>query len=44
MAESAVSTVVQRLGDLLIQEAVFLDGVNEEAYGMQVELQRSNLS
>ncbi|KAJ6863783.1 disease resistance protein [Populus alba x Populus x berolinensis] len=40
MAESAVSTVVQRLGDLLIQEAVFLDGVNEEAYGMQVELQR----
>ncbi|KAJ6758945.1 DISEASE RESISTANCE PROTEIN RP [Salix koriyanagi] len=40
MAESVVSTVVLRLGDLLIQEAVFLDGVNEEVYDMQAQLQR----
>ncbi|KAJ9166908.1 hypothetical protein P3X46_021597 [Hevea brasiliensis] len=40
MAESAVSTVVQGLADLLIQEATFLDGVKEEVVGMQLELRR----
>ncbi|KDP26975.1 hypothetical protein JCGZ_22195 [Jatropha curcas] len=39
-AESAVAIVVQRLTDLLIQEAIYLEGVKDEVISMQFELRR----
>ncbi|KAF8389435.1 hypothetical protein HHK36_026130 [Tetracentron sinense] len=40
MAESVVSFVVERLGGLLIHEAVFLHGVSDQVLRMQTEMQR----
>ncbi|KAF8398504.1 hypothetical protein HHK36_017433 [Tetracentron sinense] len=40
MAESVVSFVVERFGDLLIQEAVFLHGVSGQVQSMQSEMKR----
>ncbi|KAJ9683822.1 hypothetical protein PVL29_016359 [Vitis rotundifolia] len=40
MAEAIVSFAVERLGDLLIQEASFLHGVNDKVAEIQVELRR----
>ena len=40
MAEAIVSTTVELLGDLLIQEASFLSGVRNQVQDLQAELQR----
>ena len=40
MAESVVSGVVTRLGDLLLQEAIYLYGVSDKAHELQTELTR----
>ncbi|XP_050209788.1 putative disease resistance protein At1g50180 isoform X2 [Mercurialis annua] len=40
MAEAVVTFAVERLGDLLIQEAILLSGVNDEVQGIQIELRR----
>ncbi|KAF8403454.1 hypothetical protein HHK36_011558 [Tetracentron sinense] len=40
MAESAVSFVVERFGDLLIHEAFFLHGVSGQVTRMQTEMKR----
>ncbi|GMY05632.1 putative disease resistance protein [Fagus crenata] len=40
MAESVVSGVVSRLGDLLLQEANFLFDVSDQVEQLQTELQR----
>ena len=40
MAESVVSGVVTRLGDLLLQEAIYLYGVSDKARELQTELTR----
>ncbi|KAF8405677.1 hypothetical protein HHK36_007754 [Tetracentron sinense] len=40
MAESVVSFLVERFGDLLIQEAVFLRGVSGQVQSMQAEMKR----
>ena len=40
MAESVVSGVVLRLGDLLLQEAKYLYGVSDQVELLQTELQR----
>ena len=40
MAESVVSGVVRRLGDLLLQEAIYLYGVSDKARELQTELTR----
>ncbi|KAF8369848.1 hypothetical protein HHK36_032126 [Tetracentron sinense] len=40
MDESVVSFVVERFGDLLIQEAVFLHGVSGQVQSMQAEMKR----
>ncbi|KAG7982349.1 hypothetical protein I3843_04G048000 [Carya illinoinensis] len=40
MAESVVSFVVEKLGNLLIEEAAFLQGVEDEVRQLQIELKR----
>ena len=40
MAESVVSGVVTRLGNLLVQEAIYLYGVSDKAHELQTELAR----
>ncbi|KAJ7971101.1 Disease resistance protein [Quillaja saponaria] len=40
MVESVVHYVVERLGDLLIEEAMLLSGVNEQVKQIQAELKR----
>ena len=40
MAKSVVSFVVERLGNLLIKEAAFLQGVSQQVNQMQIELKR----
>ena len=40
MAESVVSGVVRRLGDLLLQESIYLYGVSDKAHELQTELTR----
>ena len=40
MAESAVSFAVERIGDALLQKAIFLKGVHEQVDRMQRELKR----
>ena len=40
MAKSVVSFVVERLGNLLIEEAAFLQGVSQQVNQMQIELKR----
>ncbi|KAF2293800.1 hypothetical protein GH714_004838 [Hevea brasiliensis] len=40
MAESIISFAVQRITDLLIQEALFLNGVSDEVQDIQTELRR----
>ncbi|KAG2725843.1 hypothetical protein I3760_01G085000 [Carya illinoinensis] len=40
MAEAIVSIVVERLGDLLLQEAISLHGVSKQVKQLQVELKR----
>ncbi|KAK9987898.1 hypothetical protein SO802_028137 [Lithocarpus litseifolius] len=40
MAESVVSGVVTRLGNLLVQEAIYLNGVSDKVHELQTELTR----
>ncbi|XP_019434272.1 PREDICTED: putative disease resistance protein At1g50180 [Lupinus angustifolius] len=40
MAQPVVTFIVDRLGDLLIQEAVFLNGVKDKVLQLQTELRR----
>ncbi|RVW13198.1 putative disease resistance protein [Vitis vinifera] len=40
MAESAVSFAVERIGDTILQKAIFLKGVHEQVDRMQRELKR----
>ena len=40
MAESVVSDVVTRLGNLLVQEAIYLYGVSDQVQQLQTELKR----
>ena len=40
MAESVVSCVVTRLGNLLLQEAIYLYGISDKAHELQTELTR----
>nr|DAD29028.1 TPA_asm: hypothetical protein HUJ06_030496 [Nelumbo nucifera] len=40
MADSVVSCIVTKLGNLLIQEAVLLSEVKDQVEGLQTELRR----
>ena len=40
MAKSVVSFVVERLGNLLIEETAFLQGLSQQVKQMQIELKR----
>ena len=40
MAKSVVSSVVERLGNLLIEETAFLQGLSQQMNQMQIELKR----